>query len=652
MRLPKSWKTIAPGHYLHLETGVEIIRATKTCWGIKTPTTWTSDRFGIRHTSKPAGTARTLGDACVIAVDTCIPQIRAEIAAAWDDAHFHETGHPNEWPEQLATTDVVAARRAAVTATGTATARTATPGQPVIHIETGARGRFDGTQNYDLPLHGLTGLIAAVTFDGSGIGPQAVQPDDVVVLPDPLDEIDPVTRMTFRTLAAYREYSDAVLPLLYRRTDCDRIDAEHDARPELVDDGSRTEAWFRQAAAARRAFAEKVDAMVAALRLGDRVRLADDETGTVWSVEDIHDGSDGWVWLSLVRTGDDGQKIGSGCRARAVDLVEPATDDEHQAFVIARRVQALDWAQTAYASAGYVLRRALEDGKPGTWEREQQSKAFVDLLRAELALHIARGQAPGVVRIVTIEYTADDGGRWHLDYEESAKALPGETESDQAMRVAVDHGLTHKLVPSRVRVYTDPLSPEPTAEWSNLTDPCVPGTHVVRPERITSGPDRGDGSTVDVARCANCWHPTWRLVAAAGEASPWQLAGEPLPGLPEGLSPGLSGTQTQTAQTAVGDRLGRSVSGLSEGLSTGLRTPVSIAYRVQTQTPHGWRVVQTGHTPPTYRPVCADLAVVADTVLSNARSVLGLDPKQTLPPVLVQTWHWPSGLSAAQTRTR
>jgi hypothetical protein len=137
--------------------------------------------------------------------------------------------------------------------------------------------------------------------------------------------------------AARHDLFYAALPLLYRRTEQQRIEAEHDERPGLVHQGRRTSAWCRAVAATMRARTVEIDRMVAALRPGDQVRQVDDETGTVWTIREIWEGNDGWFWLSLRRMVD-GTEVWnvSGCRARAVDLVAAATDDQHAAELEAK----------------------------------------------------------------------------------------------------------------------------------------------------------------------------------------------------------------------------------------------------------------------------------------------------------------------------
>jgi len=136
--------------------------------------------------------------------------------------------------------------------------------------------------------------------------------------------------------AARREHVTATFPFLPRQTERRRIEIEHDDRADLIHQGQRTSRWYRTVAATLRARTVEIDRMVAALRPGDRVRQADDPTGAVWTIRETRDGTDGWVWLGLRRTHEDGTEIWTGCRARGVDLVAAATDDEHAAEIQAQ----------------------------------------------------------------------------------------------------------------------------------------------------------------------------------------------------------------------------------------------------------------------------------------------------------------------------
>lgn len=130
------------------------------------------------------------------------------------------------------------------------------------------------------------------------------------------------------------------------------------------------------------------------------------------------------------------------------------------------------------------------------------------------------------------------------------------------------------------------------------------------------------------------------------------------PGDDAGL--GLGGpddTQTQTpaqTQTTPEETINAGRGLTAPGLSGKGLTGGEIRYRVQTQTNGWWRSVQTGTTPADVRP---DLDALAETILGNAGPILGLTSAQTLPPLRIQTWHWPTGQTATtnnltQTRRR
>lgn len=127
-----------------------------------------------------------------------------------------------------------------------------------------------------------------------------------------------------------------------------------------------------------------------------------------------------------------------------------------------------------------------------------------------------------------------------------------------------------------------------------------------------------------------------------------------------GPGPGLDETQIQTTQTqteASADALTITGPGpVSPGLDgpgpggPGPGGPVSFGYRLTVQTDGTWREVRTAHTPPIFRPVQTTLDAIADSILGNARPVLGLGPKDPMPPVRVVTWHLPSGLVGSASR--
>jgi hypothetical protein len=121
-------------------------------------------------------------------------------------------------------------------------------------------------------------------------------------------------------------------------------------------------------------------------------------------------------------------------------------------------------------------------------------------------------------------------------------------------------------------------------------------------------------------------------------------------------SPSLDGVQTRTRTRTVQTRTDDTAMietagpGLDAGPGPDARSgsgPVSLGYRLETRTDGVWSEARTGHTPPIFRSTQTDLDATADTVLSNARQMLGLGPKDLLPPVRVQTWHHHSGLTGS-----
>src|ERR1044072_2856542 len=115
MRLPKTWMKIGDGQYLHLETGVET-RRDQHKWHILAPHPNSSE---FREVWWTGDNARALSDAVVIAADKWLPQARAQLAAAWDDAPSPRSGRPQGGTPARADKATTAPRRTAVAATGT-----------------------------------------------------------------------------------------------------------------------------------------------------------------------------------------------------------------------------------------------------------------------------------------------------------------------------------------------------------------------------------------------------------------------------------------------------------------------------------------------------------------------------------------------------
>lgn len=107
----------------------------------------------------------------------------------------------------------------------------------------------------------------------------------------------------------------------------------------------------------------------------------------------------------------------------------------------------------------------------------------------------------------------------------------------------------------------------------------------------------------------------------------------------DGPGPGPDKTQTET-RTRTETRTANTVDLADMGPG-----PVAFGFWIEAQTADGWRMVRTDYTPPIWWPVQTVLDAVADTILSNARQVLGLGPKDLMPAVRVETWHRQSGLT-------
>jgi hypothetical protein len=80
---------------------------------------------------------------------------------------------------------------------------------------------------------------------------------------------------------------------------------------------------------------------------------------------------------------------------------------------------------------------------------------------------------------------------------------------------------------------------------------------------------------------------------------------------------------------------------------------VALAYRVETRTPTGvWVTVQTGTTPPIWRPTPTLFDSVARTILTNLRPILGLGSADPVPTARARTWHPDLAGFASSRRTR
>jgi len=167
-----------------------------------------------------------------------------------------------------------------------------------------------------------------------------------------------------------------------------------------------------------------------------------------------------------------------------------------------------------------------------------EQTANISVARAELALDIALGKVtPGTVRFEVTTCSHSDGERWEVIGWGRYDALPSETATAQALRIAGENRLlnsAHLMSPKpwRVQVWTDPAGERPDGEWTNLTDPCPAGEHNPGAHPISGGASRSDGSAVRQATCSICMHEITRVDPYRRDnenPNPWVLAGEALP---------------------------------------------------------------------------------------------------------------------------
>ncbi len=667
MRLPKTWMKTPAGHDLHLETGVEIRRNGRK-WQVFAPHPNSSPYREVWLTGDSAG---TLGDAAVLAVDTCLPKARAELAAAWDDAHFHLIGRPHEWKPGRVNKKTIAARRAAVAATGTPTGADAKPGHLVVHIATGAPGVFHGLKTFDRAFHDLPAgaPVAGVTFAG----------DLHLNMPLPYDPADVVV-LTHNWLPCnqwsdepgHEDHGDAVTG------ECLLPERDQElAGPALK--------WISRGY----------------WRAEDGVELFRANDGTFSAYTPTPHGRHNLC--SGQPRKERAYRMINQWRAELPGKIEEA----HQTAldIIATQTE-IDEAHLDLARADIAYEAAVDARRPGNYEASEVQKTKEKLVRAQLKLAHLRGRPFGYTRIMISERR--EGTSWKPVFTGLSEAKACETPSKHAERYAA---MNHfRSAAYRVRVYSDPDTPEPDAEWTNLPEqPCRPGRHR-RGARVLPGTRRADGSLVEATQCGTCFEPLWRVTPADGEPYPWLLEGEELPPVAPGvtfvalalitrkhygmqINDGLGGWRTlngvggfssdttevdvtvdgvtipmpastmvqlrpappdtdpgldadypdptptpDPTQTTPPDKLIIEGSGLGNG---------EIRYRVQTQTPTGMKIVQTGATPTGAR---TDLRLLAQTILGNAGPVLGQTSDQPRPGLLVQTWHWPTGQTATATQ--
>jgi hypothetical protein len=693
-QLPAGWAKVAAGHYRHAETGTEIVNT----WGGRKLSEWwvcVPPARGVFVGETAEGRCpvvheiRTLTAAFVVAEERVIPRTREILATAWDEAHFQAVGAPDTWIGAPTDEATIAARRAAVAASGAPTGRTAEPGQIVVNFATGTPGTFDGRVYYAKPFHGWIGEVAAVTWAGSPIGPQPVAPCDVVVLNTDQLWCRPVDDDT------HLDHYHAVSP------ECLIDDPDHDLEGAPLIPVGRS--IFNSA---------------------DGVSITCHPDGTYWAYgPEPRTGGEtlrgicssqlrlSATYRSINRYRAEVAEHREACRAIAatVDVLTLALRDADA------KVAELD---AAYQSA-VVARRLITD-----YERAALQAAKITAARIRLALDLAvhpdRRQ-----RFLVAFYSSDDGSTWvpyHFGVEESDG---DETPAGQALRYATGHDLIkggqrwQTPHPYLVQVWTDPIAERPDGVWTNLTDPCPAGRHVNAEGKAFFGPERADGSSVQHTCCMGCFHRVWRVYAADGAVTPWVIEGEPLPApdpaavsLPvetirtihygmeihdgfgtwrrligvgavdprtyevQVISEGRTGwlpastlvqlrtardlddTQNQNpaVQNLAVQNLGDDTAKIDAG---GLAGPVSLGYRLQAQTQNQtrnagwvWATVRAGQTPLIYRPAQNHADGLADTVLGNARQLLGLGPRHPLPNIRVQTWNRQTGITSYATNGR
>jgi hypothetical protein len=663
MRLPKTWKNTAPGRYLHLETGVEIHRDGRS-WNIVVP---------CKHTCTPitpaGATRRTLGDVVVLAVDEWIPVMRQQIAAVWDDAHFAQVGRPHEWKLGRATKYTVVARRAAVAATGTPTGAEAKPGDLVVDIETGQPGVFESRAFISRTE---IRALCFVRFAGE-TEPVKVYSSTVVVLTR-----DWLPCNQWSDEPGHEDHGSAVTG------ECLLPERDQD----LVGPPLKWVSPGRWVAA-------------------DGVELFAGRGGTFAAF------APGPYGHTNICSGQPRKtrtyRMINSWRADLPRQVEEA----HQAAldIVATRA-AIDVAQLDLARADVAYNAAVDARLPGNYEAGQVQKIRERLARAQLKLAHLEGRPFGYTRIVISERREGTTWKPLFTSLSEAKACEDPAEhAERYAAEAFFRGRAYRIriysdpdattpdaewtnvpdQPCRPGQHTraDMVMPGARRSDGSLIEAATCGTCIEPLWRVTPFdgepypwllegeelPPLAPGviylslaqiTTKHYGMQINDGLGGWHLLRGVGGFDP---ASGDIPVTVDDVTvplPGGTMVQLRPAPTAPADP------GLDEDYPDPTRPPTQtpdptaadddpiiegrsgpvgvgeIRYRVQTQTRPGdsWRIIQTGVAPTDLQ---ADLDVVAQTVLSNARPILGLRPKQTLPGLLVQTWRWPTGQTATAT---
>lgn len=142
--------------------------------------------------------------------------------------------------------------------------------------------------------------------------------------------------------------------------------------------------------------------------------------------------------------------------------------------------------------------------------------------------------------------------------------------------------------------------------------------------------------------CVTTLQPAWDVLPTQRRANA-HVQLRPAPG--GGLGPGLDGNHPNPDPD-----LARDSAAIIKGSGSG-SVGTELGYRVSAQTQTGWKVVGSGTLPPIFTAGRSGLDLAAETILGNARPILGLGPQDPMPQITVQTWHRWSGLTACATRT-
>ncbi len=581
--LPAGWKHIQAGLTRHTATGTEVVKSSSRWW------------INVPGAMRVGGTVRAPGctdwatraEAIAEATEKILWRTRALQAKAWDEAHFTATGRTHTWlGKGQADAETVAARHAAVRATQTTTGHDAEPGDLIVHLELGVPGVYIVGDD----------SIAQVRFAGD-VDATPTHPDDVVVLPK--DSHD------------YMCTVGGVLP--------GHDDHFHVDSPECLIPREAAEPFAALAAA--RAERARLDALPAGQRDAGAEQMANITLTRCELACDLALGATGERFLTFEASyGDDTWEFINWHRDDA-EPGESADGQARRAAIQGRLAGKRDGVEYGATKPWRVRAYTRAAGEPdGEWTNitEPCPPGEHTVGRNPVASSVGRSDGSTISagycencfhRVHRVRpYGTVLPGPWLLETEPLPDPEPGviylllECVREEHYGMQINNGAGEWFTLVSVGPYDREAGKTTVTLADRAPVKVICGVMVqLRPRPEGPGGPGPDGPS------GNPDHPDPDPGAHAATAGPATADG-PSPSTPPG--PGLDTT----------------------------RTPVAFGYQIDTRTGGEWTPAGSGWTPPlnVASQVCLD--ATADTILSNARNLLGLGPKDPMPEVRVLTW--------------